>query len=263
MQSLIESLDSLPAEQIYSIRNYGMAEVVNTYYKYEPIFNYKFLFKNIWLIEHYLRSIYPTIIDSRTTTLDENQTVNNENKKLSALLAHAVMSIVVNAEKLMEIMLSKRFENLERDKYQELVQLINDFLNDNEIQKTIPTSTPYDIPERDVAAIIEQWSQDAVLNIKNIINYLVNSLFQSDFATVYFTVYEIQRSAVWLACRYYSTDDRISRSVALKSELLSLLPDKESQEYKSFIALEKGVKSCMDVMEAQVIKAMNLVHQAT
>jgi len=162
----------------------------------------------------------------------------------------------------MQIILSKRFETLDNNRFYVLVDLVKEKLHIDEVKTIVPLWSPYDLLERDKITIGEQFTaNDSLKHIINIVNYLINSLFQTDFATIYYDNYVIQRAALWLACRYYSTNDNISRQIAFKQELAALPENKESDEFKSFIKLENLVKQCVSSIEEQVIKAMNLMNQ--
>jgi len=52
-----DQLTKAKEELFYIIRQYCISEIVDTFYRYEPIWNYRFLYKCVWILEKYLSII--------------------------------------------------------------------------------------------------------------------------------------------------------------------------------------------------------------
>jgi len=240
-----------------------VAEVVDTYYRYEPIWNYRFLYKAIWLLERYLHILRKDYVEHHLSVDYETVKLDTSMREVSTYVAFASICIIVSDEELVNILLQKRFQNtLNRENFDALVGTLNSIIKYAEIRPIIPTFTPYDLSDEDKGYIKQQWPKsESFDHILNIFNYLINSFLQYDFVTIYFEPLIIQKSALWLACRYFSTNDAISKLVALKSLQGTFSSNPESDHNRYSIKLENLIKESLRIMENEVLKAMRIVQQ--
>jgi len=254
---------SLKIEFFYTVRQYSVAEVVDTYYRYEPIWNYRFLYKAIWLLERYLYILRKDYVEHNLYVDYETIKLETPMREVATYVAFASICIIVSDEELVNILLQKRFQStLNRENFDALVAALNSIIKYAEIVPLIPTFTPYDLSDEDKGYIKQQWPKsESFGHIMNIFNYLINSFLQHDFVTISFEPLIIQKSALWLACRYFSTNDEISKLVALKS-LQTILSNQESKD-RCHIKLENLIKESLGIMENEVLRAMRIVQQRT
>jgi len=254
---------SLKIEFFYTLRQYSVAEVVDTYYRYEPIWNYRFLYKAIWLLERYLYILRKDYVEHNLYVDYETIKLETPMREVATYVAFASICIIVSDEELVNILLQKRFQStLNRENFDALVAALNSIIKYAEIVPLIPTFTPYDLSDEDKGYIKQQWPKsESFDHITNIFNYLINSFLQHDFVTISFEPLIIQKSALWLACRYFSTNDEISKLVALKS-LQTILSNQESKD-RCHIKLENLIKESLGIMENEVLRAMRIVQQRT
>jgi len=238
-----------------------VAEVVDTYYRYEPIWNYRFLYKAIWLLERYLFILRKDYVEHNLYVDYETIKLETPMREVATYVAFASIYIIVSDEELVNILLQKRFQStLNRENFDALVTTLNSIIKYAEIVPIIPTFTPYDLSDEDKGYIKQQWPKsESFDHIINIFNYLVNSFLQHDFVTISFEPLIIQKSALWLACRYFSTNDEISKLVALKS-LQTILSNQESEDRYN-IKLENLIKESLRIMENEVLRAVRIVKQ--
>jgi len=83
-------------------------------------------------------------------------------------------------------------------------------------------------------------------------NYIINASLQRDWCTILFDCKVLQYSALWLALRYYTTNDSIAQEVALSTLKASL----SENDFNIYI---KEIRSCTNIMEEEMVNTIKIV----
>jgi hypothetical protein len=257
------------------VRQYVLAEIVDAFYRYEPMWNYRFLYKTIYLLEIFLFVLYPEFVSLKFKA--------NIDKKLettlrlnTGYLAYAIMGIIMADDELTDIILSKRFDPVNKPTYQELYDIIKSTIWD----EMIPRITPYDLSEEQIASL-KAWEgsykpkdkntssvnsanqtiesskeskdpqQSPLMHVLNIFNYVINASLQRDWCTITFTPQTLQYAALRLALKYFTQSIDTSMEVATRTLALT-----NSQEDLKII--RQRIEICCEILEEEMINTMRI-----
>jgi len=210
---IVVQLSSYPTPIFCLIRQFCLAEIVDAFYRYEPMWNYRFLYKTIYLLELYMFSVSPQLV-SLDNKADIDQKLEPPTREYAAYLAYAAMGVIMSDVELTDIILSKRFEPVNKTLYNELFTSIKSRVYDQKI----PRYTPYDLNEQQIENLKSWNSQpDAIKHVLNIFNYIINASLQRDWCAITFTAQALQYAALRLALKYFTKDIDGSLEVALRT----------------------------------------------
>jgi len=263
-KNVFDQLKNAEPELFYIIRQYCISEIVDTFYRYEPIWNYRFLYKCVWILERYLSVIRNDgIINKKAAKSfmnNEKQEIDSESRTLVTYIAYASISIVVSDTELMNILISKRFRVFSADQFKSIVYVMQSIIQDPEIASIIPSITPYDIPDIDTKEVQLQFTKkEDVKHIFNIYNYLANSSLQLPFVSIFYSPATLQKAVLWLSLRYFSTNDSIAKQVALKSLTVNLPNNRSSDEYNEYKNKEQEIMEMLELIEMEMMKVTRIV----
>jgi len=247
---IVVQLKSYPCEIFCLIRQFCLAEIVDAFYRYEPMWNYRFLYKTIYLLELYMYSASPQLV-SLDNKADIDQKLEPPTREYAAYLAYAAMGVIMSDVELTDIILSKRFEPVNKNLYNELFASIKSRVYD----QLIPRYTPYDLNEQQIENL-KLWNNlpDAIKHVLNIFNYIINASLQRDWCAITFTAQTLQYAALRLALKYFTKDIDGSLEISLRT-LKSILSSED------FIIARKRIEACCEILEEEMINTMKVVNE--
>jgi len=240
----------LNAQDICLLRQFALAEIVDAFYRYEPMWNYRFLYKTMFLLELFLYSIIPNFV-SLEFRANIDKKLDPVAREHSAYVAYAVMGIIMADQELTEIILSKRFENINKPLYEGYFATIKSRVKDN----LIPRYTPYDL-NNDQIENLKRWNSDSdpLKHVLNIFNYILNASLQRDWCIITFTPQTLQYAALRLALQYFTKDIDGSLEIALRT-LKTVLSSSD------FITARQRIVFCCAILEEEMINTMRIVSE--
>jgi len=247
---IVVRLNSYSCPIFCLIRQFCLAEIVDEFYRKEPLWNYRFLYKSIYLLELYMYSIAPQLV-SLNNKADINQKLEPPTRELAAYLAYAAMGVIISDIEMVDIILAGRFENVNQTLYNELFTSIKSRVYD----QLLPRYTPYDLNYQQMENL-KTWNNqpDARKHVLNIFNYIINASLQRDWCAITFTGQTLQYAALRLALKYFTKDIDGSLEIALRTLKSSLSSD-------DFIFASQRIEACDEILEDEMINTMKVVNE--